>query len=133
MGFVDFCDGAVNDPVTYQLSTDPLLLLLVAIEKVTLDGELRAPVGSKVLLGLHHEEDLERVFVLDLTHRTVAEDVSQFTSLAGELSLALSVLGEGFQQVVQLRFFAKSFTFTGGTNGFNSCIDCVSSIKVSSV
>ena len=73
MGFVDFCDGAVNYPVTYEFRAYSLCLFFVAIEEVTFDRELGAPVGSKVLLGLHHQEDLESVFMRDLPHRTVAE------------------------------------------------------------
>ena len=106
MGLIYLTEWTVNDSVAYHLGAYPLCLRLVAVEKVAFDGELGAEVGAEVLPGLHHQEHLEGVLVRDSAHRAVAECISQLAALAGEVSLALLVLGQGVQQAVQLRLFA---------------------------
>ena len=106
MGLVDLGKGTVDDAIAYHLGGDSLCLGLVTVEEVTLHGELWAEVSAEVFPGLDDEEDLEGVFVRDPVQRTIAERVSQLASLAGEGLLALLVLGQRFQKVVQLRLLA---------------------------
>ena len=102
VGLVALGKGTVDDAITYHLGGDSLRLGLVTVEEVTLHGELGAEVGAEVFPRLDDQENLEGVFVGDPAQRTIAERVSQLAALAGERLLALLVLGQRFQKVVQL-------------------------------